>query len=69
MHITGVPEGLLEINSQEAPCRVEIDLSADGRRMWVHMNDRTIVRIYGIAQVTVTNARIDDRRVDVTRDV
>ena len=68
MTITGVPTELLDINSDEAPCEIEIQFSADGRHLWVHMNGTTIVRIYGVGRIKMTNAYVDGQRQDLTWD-
>ena len=51
-----VPIDMVDINSQASPCHIEIQFSSDCSKLWVHMNGRTITRVYGIRHIEMTNA-------------
>mgnify|MGYP003383028238 CR=1 FL=1 len=65
MLITGVPSTMLDIDSNEAPCHIEIQFSPSGDHLWVHMNGKTIVRLYGVGEIEITNARIEGQRLNL----
>jgi hypothetical protein len=69
MTIQGVPEDLFDINSQEEPCRIEILFGVDSDQMWISMNGKTIMRLYGVGRVDIVNARNGDERVELGWDV